>query len=264
MSRRTSPKQPAVAALTARQIARMDREADAFLLIADADALQKRVADAAARDIVTTPEKLLKNDRRRQDHSRGVAIAPRDNRAGTRRFDETHADALISIKESELAPAFRTDTAKKTWGDADWASQCGFGSDPADFCEEVEEYILAGGDEAAAAEAARRQEEEERLKREAIHLLHPRDQPRVRAFLAGVPVAQIAEEEGVTLQCIYEALARSELRIGELLEYRRQCKIWAMSGGQGDRPELPEIDDGATAEQIELFADADADAEVQP
>jgi two-component system osmolarity sensor histidine kinase EnvZ len=77
---------------------------------------------------------------------------------------------------------------------------------------------------------------------------------RVRRFLAGVPVAEIAADEGCTQQCIYEALARSEQRIANLLEYRRQCKIWALSGERGDRPDLPEIDDGATAEQLDLFA----------
>lgn len=269
MSRRTSKpaqqkqkqQQPDIIPLSAREIAKMERDADAFLMAADAQALDERVKEAALRGTITTPAKLLKNDRKRDEHGKGVAVAPKDRQGRARKPDAFCAEPLVRVHEEKLAECFREKHCNKTWGDLEWAEQSGFGADPADIYEEQEEYELAGGDIAAQAEAEAEAAENERLKKEAIGLLHPRDQIRVRKFLAGVPVAEIAAEEDVTDQCVYKSLDRSEKRITVLLEYRRQCKIWAITGGE--RPNLPEIDDGATATQIDLFAMAD-DEEVQP
>ncbi|MDA8377232.1 MAG: hypothetical protein M0Z50_09270 [Planctomycetia bacterium] len=242
--------------LSAREIARLDRDADAFLLVADAEALAERVAEAARHKTETTPAQLLKNDRKREEHGKGVAVAPKDRQGRARKPDANCSEPMVKVHEEKLAECFQKKAPHKTWGDLEWAEQSGFGADPADIYEEQEEYELAGGDAAAKAEAEAEAEENERLKKEAIGLLHPRDQARVRKFLAGVSVAEIAAEEDASEQCIYKSLSRSEQRITVLLEYRRQCKIWAITGGE--RPNLPEIDDGASAEQIELFCDADA------
>lgn len=250
-------KSPAVAPLTARQIAAQNRAADAFLAARD-DQLHERVAEAAARGIVTTAKKILKNDRVRDTHGQGIDLPPRDCRAQARTSDADHADQIIKIDDKKLAKRFQEKAEDqeheddKKWGDFGWleGEGTGYGKNPADLLEFEQEYAAAGGDAAVEAE----EEERKRLEREALSLIHPRDRERVRQFLSGVPVAAIAEAEDCSPQCIYEALARSEQRIATLLEYRRQCKIWAMPGERGDRPDLPEIDDGGTAEQLDLFA----------
>ena len=251
--------------LTAKEMARMDRMADAFLVEHDGAALDERVDLAKKHGTITTPEQLLKNDRRREKYGHGIRLAPSDLRGKQRTDDNLSQDAVVGIRESSMAECFQEKKAKKTkvWGSLALleGSENSFGQDPADCVAEIEEYELAGGDAAVEAQAKAEQEEEERKKKDALSLIHPRDQERVKKFLAGVPVAQIAEEEGCTLQCVYEALARSEQRITVLLEYRRQCRIWALTG-RGDRPDLPEIDDGATAEQLGLFALSD-DTEVR-
>lgn len=249
-------------ALTARQIAQQNKAADEFLAAHD-DQLRERVAEAAAKGIITTPEKLLKNDRVRDSHGQGVSLPPRDRRGQVKKSDDTHADQIVTVDDTKLAKRFREmgedqeePEDQKKWGDFGWleGEGAGYGRDPADLFELEQEYKAAGGDAAARAQEKAEEEERKRVEKEALSLIHPRDRERVRRFLAGVPVATIAEAEGCTQQCVYEALARSEQRIATLLEYRRQCKIWALSGERGDRPDLPEIDDGASAEQLDLFA----------
>jgi hypothetical protein len=258
---RAATKSPAVQPWTARQI---DKAADEFLAAHD-DQLHERVAKAASKGITTTAKKLLKNDRMRDSHGQGIALPPRDGRAQVKGFDDNHADQIVKIVDANLAKRFQEKAEDreddKKWGDADWleGEGSGYGRNPAELLEYAQEYAAPGGEAGARALERAEDEEKARLEKEALSLIHPRDRERVRQFLAGVPVAEIAADEDVPVQTIYAALARSEQRIAALLEYRRQCKIWAMSGERGDRPDLPEIDDGATAEQLDLFGMSDVE-----
>jgi len=260
MSSRT--KTPAVTPLSDRQIAQQNRAVDAFLIERD-DALHERVRVAAKRGIITTPAKLLKNDRHGERHGKGVCMPPRDSRARAAKFDARNRETLVTVDESQIADCFKNTAKPKVWGRLDWLEQeeNAFGQDPLDALEIVEAYEAAGGDAAEAARDAAIEAENERQRKVALGLIHPRDRKRVEAFLAGVPVAQIAADEGVSQQCVYEALARSEARIVVLLAYRQKCLIWS-AGGRGERPELPEIDNGASAEQLDIFGFS-GDAEVQ-
>lgn len=251
MSRRT--KIPAVTPFSDRQIAQQNRAVDAFLIEHD-DGLQERVAAAAKRGITTTPAKLLKNDRHGERHGKGVCMPPHDSRARAAKFDDCNSETLVTVDESQIADCFKSTAKPKVWGGLDWLEQeeNAFGQDPGDALEIVEEYEASGGDAAEAERDAAIEAENERQRKIALGLLHPRDRKRVEAFLSGVPVARIAADEGVSQQCVYEALARSEQRIVVLLAYRQKCLIWS-AGGRGERPELPEIDDGASAEQVDLF-----------
>ena len=254
-ARKREKKLPAVPPLTPRQIRAMDRLADAWLLENDVERLKAGVEHAAKRGVVTTPAKILKNQRIRGDRRITIALPPKDARARIKTFDEVaqKKEELVKVDESQLAPRFRDPPAKpKKWGVLDWLSGEGetniFNQDPADILEALEESSLG-----AEKEEEKREEREERA---AIGLLHPRDQARVKKYLEGWTVARIAEAEGVGESAIYECLARSERRIRELREYKRQCQIWAACGGE--RPDWPEIDDGASAEQLDLFALEDA------
>lgn len=254
MSAGKENKLPAVPALTPAQIRSMDRMADRWLLENDSERLEAGVAHAAKRGVTTTPAKILKNQRIRGDRKIAVALPPRDSKTRIKAFDETAAkkEELVKVDESQLAPRFRDPPAKpKKWGGLDWLSGEGetnvFNQDPSDILEALEEHQLCVDED----------EEEKREERAALALLHPRDQVRVKKYLEGWTVAQIAADEGVSESAIYECLARSERRISELREYKRQCQIWAACGGE--RPDFPEITDGAGAEQIELFALDDDD-----
>ena len=272
MSRATSKKQqPAVTPLSVRQIAQFDKAADDFLRIAEADKLAQRAERANARKhknqkADSTPESLLKNDRKRERYGCGIKMPPADRIGKAYKEDAAFSDTVLKVDDAKIAEAFRgkEHEAEKQWGNVDWAAQSGFGDDPADILESIEEYELAGGDAAAEAEEKAEAEAKERRKRYAISLLKDRDQERVLKFLAGVSVLEIAEAEGKTDNCIYTALNRSAKRIDELLEYQRQCKIAEITGCE--RPELPEVEDGgATPEQLELFGLMDGDdGEVQP
>lgn len=192
--------------------------ADAWLSEHDADLQDRGDADSDAADV-------LQNDTIR-DRYHGIKLPPRDSMTQPAR-DDTPTPAIFTSGKTD----------KKWASDEQIARLCGANRYP------DPEAALEQRQEIDAATAIMREHV-------ALSLLKKRDKIRMDRLLAGWTIAQIAGDEGLTIQAVYESIKRSIVRICVGLKKREAALAWAAARDAFDLPPLP---DPALAVQVELF-----------
>ena len=196
--------------------------ADAWLSEHDADLQDRGDADSDAVDV-------LQNDGIRTGRH-GIKLPPRDSMTQPAR-DDTPTPAIFTSGKTD----------KKWASDEQIARLCGANRYP------DPEFALEQKQEIDAAKALMREHV-------ALSLLKKRDKIRMDRLLAGWTIAQLAEDEGLTIQAVYESIKRSIVRISEGLEKRAEALAWAAARDAFDLPPLP---DPALAVQVGLFDGVD-------
>ena len=193
--------------------------ADAWLSEHDAGLQDRGDADSDAADV-------LQNDNIRNSHH-GLKLPPRDGLTAPAR-DDTPVPAIFTA-----GPA----SEKKWVSDEQIARLCGANRFPDPEAE------LEQRQEIDAVKALMREHV-------ALSLLKKRDKIRVARVLDGWTIAQIAADEGLTLQAVYASLQKNVREISEGLEKRAEALAWAAARDAFDLPPLP---DPALAVQKGLF-----------
>ena len=199
--------------------------ADAWLIEHD-EQLEKRAADGEN----STSADVLHDDNIRNRHH-GIKLPPRDSMAQPAQ-DDTPVPAIFTIAKTD----------KKWASDEQIGRLCGANRfpDPTEALEYKQEI-----------DAAKSLMQE----RVALGLLKMRDKKRVERVLSGWKIEEIAEDEGVTLACVYTSLKKSAGEIAVGLEKRAAALAWAAD--RDARDDLPPLPDLAAAVQVGLFDEVD-------